>query len=224
MRLLIIDNYDSFTYNLVQTVGALERGIDLRVVRNDQITVSDIERDRPDGIILSPGPCTPDEAGVCNEVVRSFRGRIPLLGVCLGHLCIGAVHGMTIRRADRIMHGKTSEIHHDGLGLFSGLPNPFTAMRYHSLILDRSTVDPNEFEIPAWAECDDDEDTVVMGLRWKDHQAPGRLSSKAQPEQIHAPLIGVQFHPESFLTEIGRNFLANYLIVCHAVREIETSP
>jgi len=191
--LLLIDNYDSFTWNLVQHLGELDPAIDLRVVRNDEITVAEIERLGPTHIILSPGPCTPNEAGVCNEVVRAFRGRVPLLGVCLGHQCIGASHGMVVGRAATIMHGKTSLIHHDGRGLFAGLPNPFTATRYHSLIVQRDTVPLDQFDISAWAN-----DDVVMGLRWKG--PPGAAS-----------LDGVQFHPESFLTTDGPLLLANFL-------------
>jgi len=207
--ILLIDNYDSFTFNLVQRLGELDPHVDLRVVRNDEITVEEIERLGPSHIILSPGPCTPNEAGVCNEVVRAFRGRVPLLGVCLGHQCIGAAHGMVIRRAATIMHGKTSLIHHDGRGLFTGLPNPFTATRYHSLIVQRDTIPLDEFEISAWtepekvsgtfcAEMVPDTFSVVMGLRWKGPKGA-------------APLDGVQFHPESFLTTDGPLLLANFL-------------
>ncbi len=191
--ILLIDNYDSFTFNLVQRLGELDPQVDLRVVRNDEITVAEIERLGPSHIILSPGPCTPNEAGVCNEVVAAFRGRVPLLGVCLGHQCIGAAHGMVVGRAATIMHGKTSLIHHDGRGLFAGLPNPFTATRYHSLIVERDTVPLDEFEISAWTD-----DEVVMGLRWKGPKGA-------------APLDGVQFHPESFLTTDGPLLLANFL-------------
>ncbi|MFG0330221.1 MAG: anthranilate synthase component II [Phycisphaerales bacterium] len=192
--ILLIDNYDSFTWNLVQRLGELDPKLDLRVVRNDEITVDEVERLAPERILLSPGPGTPDEAGVCNTIVPAFRGRIPVLGVCLGHQTIGAQSGMKVRRADRIMHGKTSEVSHDGRGLFEGLPNPFTATRYHSLIVDRDSVPVDEFEISAWTE-----DGVVMGLRWK----PDRPSA--------APLDGVQFHPESFLTTAGPLLLANFI-------------
>lgn len=191
--ILLIDNYDSFTFNLVQRIGELDPSVDLRVVRNDEMTAGEIEALRPERIILSPGPCTPNEAGVCNEVVRALRGKVPILGVCLGHQCIGATHGMVVRRAATIMHGKTSLIHHDGRGLFAGLPDPFTATRYHSLIVQRDTVPLDEFEISAWTA-----DDVVMGLRWK--APPGA-----------APLDGVQFHPESFLTTDGPLLLANFL-------------
>ena len=196
--ILLIDNYDSFTFNLVQRLGELDPQVDLRVVRNDEMTVGEIEALRPERIILSPGPCTPNEAGVCNEVVRALRGKVPILGVCLGHQCIGATHGMVVRRAATIMHGKTSLIHHDGRGLFAGLPDPFTATRYHSLIVQRDTVPLDEFEISAWTA-----DDVVMGLRWK--APPGA-----------APLDGVQFHPESFLTTDGPHLLANFLGLARA--------
>ncbi len=196
--ILLIDNYDSFTFNLVQRIGELDPQVDLRVVRNDEMTAGEIEALRPERIILSPGPCTPNEAGVCNEVVRALRGKVPILGVCLGHQCIGATHGMVVRRAATIMHGKTSLIHHDGRGLFAGLPDPFTATRYHSLIVQRDTVPLDEFEISAWTA-----DDVVMGLRWK--APPGA-----------APLDGVQFHPESFLTTDGPHLLANFLGLARA--------
>ncbi len=199
--ILLIDNYDSFTFNLVQRIGELDPQVDLRVVRNDEMTVGEIEALRPERIILSPGPCTPNEAGVCNEVVRALRGKVPILGVCLGHQCIGATHGMVVRRAATIMHGKTSLIHHDGRGLFAGLPDPFTATRYHSLIVQRDTIPLDEFEISAWTA-----DDVVMGLRW---QAPSGA----------APLDGVQFHPESFLTTEGPLLLANFLGLTRAVAQ-----
>lgn len=199
--ILLIDNYDSFTFNLVQRIGELDPQVDLRVVRNDEMAAGEIEALRPERIILSPGPCTPNEAGVCNEVVRALRGKVPILGVCLGHQCIGATHGMVVRRAATIMHGKTSLIHHDGRGLFAGLPDPFTATRYHSLIVQRDTVPLDEFEISAWTA-----DDVVMGLRWK---APSGA----------APLDGVQFHPESFLTTEGPLLLANFLGLTRAVAQ-----
>lgn len=197
--ILLIDNYDSFTFNLVQRIGELDPQVDLRVVRNDELTAREIEALRPSHILLSPGPCTPNEAGVCNEVVRALRGKVPILGVCLGHQCIGASHGMVVRRAASIMHGKTSLIHHDGRGLFAGLPNPFTATRYHSLIVQRDTIPLGEFDISAWTA-----DDVVMGLRWK--APPGA-----------AALDGVQFHPESFLTTDGPQLLANFLGLARAV-------
>ena len=199
--LLIIDNYDSFTYNLVQGFGSLDPSIEMRVVRNDQISIDEIEALRPDHIVLSPGPGTPDDAGICNDVVAHFKGRIPILGVCLGHQCIGEVFGMKISRADAIMHGKTSPVHHDGRGIFSGIPNPFTATRYHSLIIDPQTFNESEFERSAWTE-----DGVIMGIRWKKDDAGASSPG--------APLDGVQFHPESFLTSEGPTLLANFLGVC----------
>jgi len=199
MHLLIIDNYDSFTYNLVQAFGTIDSSIEVRVARNDQITIEEIEEVKPDFIVLSPGPCTPDQAGICNEVILEFRGRIPILGVCLGHQCIGRTHGMKIVRAKTIVHGKTSEIHHDGQGIFKNLPNPFTATRYHSLIIDRDSFNTDEFEISAWTE-----DDVIMGLRRR------QTDSSAQEKE---PLIGVQFHPESFLTFHGPSLLRNFLFL-----------
>ena len=183
---LVIDNYDSFTYNLVQCLGEL--GADLEVHRNDKITVDEIEARHPDHIIISPGPCTPLETGVSNDVVRRFTGRVPLLGVCLGHQCIGHAYGAVVEQARRLMHGKTSLIHHDGKTIFEGLPNPFVATRYHSLHVREDTL-PDCFVVTARAEPDE-----VMGIRHKEH-----------------PLEGVQFHPESFLTTEGAKLLANFL-------------
>ena len=160
MRLLLVDNYDSFTYNLVQRIGELDPGVDLEVVRNDKITVEAAEAMGPSHLMLSPGPCTPRETGVCPALIRHFQGRIPILGVCLGHQTIADVHGLTVKRHDVLMHGKVSDIYHDGRGIFEGLPSPFTATRYHSLIVDRATIG-GEFEVSAWT--DDDE---VMALRW----------------------------------------------------------
>jgi anthranilate synthase/aminodeoxychorismate synthase-like glutamine amidotransferase len=191
--LLIIDNYDSFTYNLVQRIGELDATIDMRVVRNDKITPDEAESLNPRHLILSPGPCTPKESGVCGDMIERFRGRIPILGVCLGHQTIADRHGMVVHRHRVLMHGKTSEIHHDSKGIFRGLPNPFTATRYHSLIVDRATL-RDEFEVSAWT--DDDE---IMGLRW--------IGSGSNL----APMDGVQFHPESFLTIEGPRLLANFL-------------
>ncbi len=190
--ILLIDNYDSFTYNLAQVIGTIAGGHELRIVRNDKISATDVARLRPSHIILSPGPCTPAEAGVCNDVIPALRGQVPILGVCLGHQCIGATHGMRVRRADTIMHGKTSEIHHDGRGIFAGVPNPFTATRYHSLIVDRETIAP-EFVVSAWTT-----DGTVMGLRWEGGSGQSALE-------------GVQFHPESFLTTEGPKLIANFL-------------
>jgi len=184
--LLVIDNYDSFTYNVVQYLGEL--GADVHVYRNDKISISEIERFAPDRLLISPGPCTPNEAGISVEVVRHFAGRLPLLGVCLGHQSLAYAFGGEIIRAERLMHGKTSKIHHDGKTLFHGLPNPFEATRYHSLIVNRHTL-PDGFEVSA--------ETVegeIMGIRHKDTEAEG-----------------VQFHPESILTTSGKDLFQNFL-------------
>jgi len=187
---VLIDNYDSFTYNLVQRIGELDATLDVRVHRNDQVTVEQIEQEDPDHIIISPGPCTPKEGGVSNDVIRAFAGRVPLLGVCLGHQCIGYVHGASVVRAGRLMHGKTSQIRHDGRGIFAGLSNPFEATRYHSLIIEPGTL-PDEFEVCAAPVDNPDE---IMALRHRE-----------------LPIHGVQFHPESFLTVEGHKLLANFL-------------
>ncbi|MEM6460249.1 MAG: aminodeoxychorismate/anthranilate synthase component II [Planctomycetota bacterium] len=197
--ILLIDNYDSFTYNLVQRLGELDPTLDLRVVRNDKITAPEAVALDPDHVIVSPGPCTPKEAGVSGAIVEAFAGRVPVLGVCLGHQTIGERFGMTVDRHVKLMHGKTSPIAHDGRGLFAGLSDPFVATRYHSLVILRDTFDHDRFEVSAW--CDDDGQEVVMGLRAK----PGTLSGG------DAPLEGVQFHPESFLTVEGPLLLANFL-------------
>lgn len=189
--ILLIDNYDSFTYNLVQRIGELDAGLDLRVVRNDKITADEAEAMKPDRVIVSPGPCTPAEGGVSNNIIERFAGKVPLLGVCLGHQCIGFTHGMTVQRHTKLMHGKTSPIHHDGKGIFEGLSNPFTATRYHSLIIRRDTIDEADWTVTAWTDEDE-----VMGVRRAWDQAP---------------LEGVQFHPESFLTVEGPLMLANFL-------------
>ncbi|MBX3376130.1 MAG: aminodeoxychorismate/anthranilate synthase component II [Phycisphaeraceae bacterium] len=204
--ILLLDNYDSFTWNLVQSVGevdpSIELGRGLLVVRNDQITVGDVDRldsgRGPTHIIISPGPCSPRESGVSTAIIEAFAGRVPILGVCLGHQCLGAVHGMTITRHPP-MHGKTSLIHHDGRGVFAGVPSPFEAMRYHSLIVNAESVPP-DWEVSAWTE--ERGERLVMGLRrkWGREGAGGR-----------APLEGVQFHPESFLTPCGPQLLANFL-------------
>lgn len=191
--IVIIDNYDSFTYNLVHRFGeiGLEQPAlrhEIVVHRNDAITVDQIEALRPTHIVISPGPCTPNESGISNDVIRHFHTRVPILGVCLGHQCIGHVFGATVTRAERIMHGKTSEVFHDGRTLYAGLPNPFTATRYHSLAIVHSTL-PDDFEVSAWTEQNE-----CMGVRHKVH-----------------PLEGVQFHPESFLTPCGTQLLANFL-------------
>jgi anthranilate synthase/aminodeoxychorismate synthase-like glutamine amidotransferase len=187
---VLIDNYDSFTYNLVQRIGELDPALDIRVYRNDQVTVEQVEAERPDHIIISPGPCTPREGGISNDVVRHFAGRVPMLGVCLGHQCIGFVSGASIVRAPRLMHGKTSLIRHDGQGIFRGLANPFEATRYHSLIIQPGTL-PDDFIISATCEDDPTEIMAIRHRRW--------------------PLDGVQFHPESFLTLEGHKLLANFL-------------
>lgn len=200
--LLIIDNYDSFTWNLVQRIGELDPTIDMRVVRNDEITATDALAISPTHIVISPGPCTPAEAGVSRDIVESLGGKVPILGVCLGHQCIGDRHGMTVARHARIVHGKTSDIHHDNTGLFEGLPNPFTATRYHSLVVTKDSVPTTGWTVSAWTTDTLDDGTtaeVVMGLR-KHHDDPNA-----------APLLGVQFHPESFLTVDGPLLLANFL-------------
>jgi len=184
--ILMIDNYDSFTYNLVQYLGEL--GADMRVYRNDQITVAEIEQLAPEKIVISPGPCTPKEAGISCDVIRHFAGRIPLLGVCLGHQCIGEVFGGDIVGAPALFHGKTSMIYHDGKTIFRGLPRPFEATRYHSLVIRRETL-PDCLELSA-----ETDDGVVMGVRHRE-----------------LPIEGVQFHPESILTHEGKKLLANFL-------------
>ncbi len=184
--LLMIDNYDSFTYNLVQHLGEL--GEDIRVFRNDKITVREIEEMNPGRIVISPGPCTPKEAGISIETIQHFAGKIPLLGVCLGHQAIGAAFGGEIIRAPRLMHGKTSTIHHDGRALFQGLPNPFEATRYHSLLIRKDTL-PECLEITAWTDRDE-----IMGVRHREFTVEG-----------------VQFHPESILTTVGKDLLRNFL-------------
>ena len=190
--ILLIDNYDSFTYNLVQRLGELDPSLDLEVHRNDKITVEEIEARRPSHLIVSPGPCTPDEAGISVAAVKRFAGRIPLLGVCLGHQSVGQAFGAKIVRADRLMHGKTDQIYHDNRGLLEGLQNPFTATRYHSLIIQPDTL-PAEFDVTAWSNAPDGS-REIMGIR---HQ--------------RFPLFGLQFHPESFLTDCGTVILERFL-------------
>jgi anthranilate synthase/aminodeoxychorismate synthase-like glutamine amidotransferase len=187
--ILLIDNYDSFTYNLVQRLGEIDPNLPMEVVRNDRITAERVAELRPTHIIVSPGPCTPKEAGVSNDVIRRFAPAVPILGVCLGHQCIGHVFGGEVVRNDRIMHGKTSPIHHDGQGVFRGLSNPFEATRYHSLVIRRESFTHPDFLVTAWTE-----EGEIMGVR---HRA--------------WPLHGVQFHPESFLTLEGPKLLANFI-------------
>jgi anthranilate synthase/aminodeoxychorismate synthase-like glutamine amidotransferase len=195
--ILLIDNYDSFTYNLVQRIGEMAPELELRVVRNDKITAAEAVALHPDHVIVSPGPCSPNEAGVSNDIIKAFAGRVPLLGVCLGHQCIGHCFGMTVDRNYRLMHGKTSPIRHDGKTIFSGLSNPFTATRYHSLVITKCSFDDVRFEVSAWTD-----ENEIMALRAK----PGIFGPGHD-----APLEGVQFHPESFLTAEGPRLLANFL-------------
>jgi len=184
--LLVIDNYDSFTYNLVQYFGEL--GADPQVKRNDAITPDEVEKMKPQKIVISPGPGRPDEAGISMELIRKFGGKIPILGVCLGHQCMGEVYGGKVVRAGRLMHGKTSPIQHDGKGVFQGLPNPFEATRYHSLIVEKNSV-PSCLEV-----CAETAEGEIMGLRHREY-----------------PVHGVQFHPESILSKEGKDLLANFL-------------
>ena len=184
--LLLIDNYDSFTYNLYQYLAEL--GAEVVTVRNDKTTLEDIEAMNPQGIIIAPGPGTPLEAGISNDVIRHFGPRVPTLGVCLGHQCIGYVYGATVDRAGEIRHGKTSMIHHNGQGVLAGLPDPFEAIRYHSLVVYPETV-PDELEVTAWTD-----NGLIMGLRHKEY-----------------PVEGVQFHPESIMTPVGKAVLQNFL-------------
>ncbi len=187
--IVLIDNYDSFTYNLVQRLGELDANVDLRVFRNDKITPDQLAQLNPTHIIISPGPCTPREAGVSNEILRRFAPSVPILGVCLGHQCIGHVFGGEVIRNYRIMHGKVSPIHHDGQGVFAGLSNPFEATRYHSLVIKRETFHHPDFVVSAWTD-----EGEIMGVRHKSW-----------------PLHGVQFHPESFLTLEGPKLLGNFV-------------
>ena len=189
--LLMIDNYDSFTYNLVQYLGEL--GADVEVHRNDQITLDEIKARSPERIMISPGPCTPDEAGVSMAAIKEFAGKLPILGVCLGHQSIGQVFGGKIIHAGEIMHGKTSLMHHKGEGVFKGLENPYTATRYHSLVIEKESL-PDCLEITAWTETKDGEMDEIMGVRHKE-----------------LAVEGVQFHPESILTEHGHDLLQNFL-------------
>lgn len=187
--LLVIDNYDSFTYNLVQYLGEL--GAEVTVYRNDKITLDQVAALAPARIVISPGPCTPKEAGISVPLIQTFAGKIPILGVCLGHQSMAAAFGGRVVRAKRIVHGKTSRIHHDGKGIYRGIENPFVATRYHSLVAERATL-PQEFIVSAWTS--EDEDGEIMGMRHREY-----------------PLEGVQFHPESILTTVGKSLLANFL-------------
>jgi anthranilate synthase component 2 len=189
--LLMIDNYDSFTFNLVQYLQAL--GAEVEVVRNDALTVAQVAALRPERIVISPGPCTPNEAGISLGVIRELGARVPILGVCLGHQAIGQAYGGDVVRAGRIMHGKTSAIRHRGCGVFAGLPDGYEATRYHSLVVDKATL-PECLEVTAWTENEDGSVEEVMGLRHREH-----------------PVEGVQFHPESILTEHGHALLKNFL-------------
>ena len=189
-RFLVIDNYDSFTYNLVQYLGEL--GEVPEVVRNDALTVADVARRALAGIVISPGPCSPAEAGISTDLVRELGPEIPILGVCLGHQCIGEAYGGHVVRAPLVMHGKLSEIHHDGRGVFAGMPTPFPATRYHSLVIEPESL-PASLEVTARTA-----DGVIMGVRHREH-----------------PVEGVQFHPESILTEGGHQLLRNFLDLCH---------
>ena len=189
--LIMIDNYDSFTYNLVQYLGEL--GADVKVFRNDGVTVGELEAMNPERIMISPGPCTPNEAGISMDVIRAFAGKVPILGVCLGHQSIGQVYGGNIVHAREIMHGKTSLVHHNGRYVFEGLDNPYTATRYHSLVIDKDTL-PDCLEITAWTETGDGEMDEIMGVKHK-----------------QLAVEGVQFHPESILTEHGHDLLKNFL-------------
>jgi len=190
---LMIDNYDSFTYNLVQYLGEL--GADVEVVRNDAVTPADVKAMAPSHVVVSPGPCSPNEAGQSMAIIRECAGEIPILGVCLGHQCIGQVYGATVGHAKAVMHGKTSQVHHRGSGVFSGLADPFTATRYHSLVIVPGTL-PDAFEVTAWTEDDAGDLDEIMGIA---HRT--------------LPVYGVQFHPESILTDSGHALLGNFLKV-----------
>jgi len=189
--LVMIDNYDSFTYNVVQYL--CELGAEVRVVRNDEASVADIRKLNPTHLVISPGPCSPNEAGISMEAIQSFAGEIPILGICLGHQSIGQVFGGKIVRAGQVMHGKTSQIHHQGTGVFSGLPSPYEATRYHSLVIEKQSI-PDCLEVTAWTENSDGSMEEIMGIRHKT-----------------LPIEGVQFHPESILTQYGHELLANFL-------------
>jgi len=189
--ILMIDNYDSFTYNVVQYLGELNA--DVKVVRNDELTIADIEAMAPEKIVVSPGPCTPNEAGISVAAIENFAGRIPLLGICLGHQSIGQAFGGKVVRAREVMHGKTSPIYHADKGVFRGLANPYRATRYHSLVIEKESL-PDSLEITAWTQTEDGEIDEIMGVRHKT-----------------LDVEGVQFHPESILTEHGHDLLRNFL-------------
>ena len=189
--LLMIDNYDSFTYNVVQYLAEL--GEDVQVYRNDEINLDEIRDLNPERIVISPGPCTPNDAGISMDVIRRFGGKVPILGICLGHQSLGQVFGAKVVKAKQVMHGKTSSIYHDGKGVFSGLENPFMATRYHSLVIDPATM-PNDLAISAWTLGENDQVDEIMGVRHKKME-----------------LEGVQFHPESILTQYGYELLGNFL-------------
>lgn len=189
--LLMIDNYDSFTYNVVQYLGEL--GADVKVVRNDELTVAEIEALNPERIVVSPGPCTPNEAGVSVPVLKHFAGKLPILGICLGHQSIGQAFGGDVVRARQVMHGKTSPVYHEGLGVFAGLNNPLTVTRYHSLVISRDTL-PDCLELTAWTQHEDGSVDEIMGVRHREYM-----------------IEGVQFHPESILSVQGHEMLANFL-------------
>ncbi|WP_433530788.1 aminodeoxychorismate/anthranilate synthase component II [Micromonospora sp. CA-263727] len=199
MRVLVIDNYDSFVFNLVQYLGQL--GVECDVRRNDEIDIAEVARVDAAGILLSPGPGSPDRAGICLDVIRRYAGEIPIFGVCLGHQAIGEAFGATVARAPELLHGKTSEVHHDDTGVLAGLPDPFTATRYHSLAVLRDTL-PAELEVTGWTESG-----IVMAMR---HRT--------------LPIEGVQFHPESVLTEGGHLMLANWLAACGHRDALERAP
>ena len=188
---VVIDNYDSFTYNLVQRLGEIDRSVDMRVFRNDQISIQELDSLSPTRLLVSPGPCTPNEAGISVQCVKHFAGRVPLLGVCLGHQSIGQAFGGNIVRAPELMHGKTDRIHHDNQGLFAGIENPFVATRYHSLVIHPENL-PDDLEVSAWTDTGGERQ--IMGVRHKEHQ-----------------IEGWQFHPESFLTEPGIDLLTRFL-------------
>ena len=192
--IFLIDNYDSFTYNLVQRIGEIDGSLEVRVERNDKTSLEAIEALQPERIIISPGPCTPAEAGLSRDVIQHFGPQLPVLGVCLGHQCLADVYGARVERAGRLMHGKTSMIHHTGTGVFAGLPRPFEATRYHSLIVPKESI-PDFLEVTACVE-EEGHGYEVMGLQHREY-----------------PVYGVQFHPESFLTGLGHDLLKNFLAV-----------